>query len=32
MNKIVSFLMIGLFFAVFNVATVAAQGVDAGCY
>ena len=28
MNKIVSFLMVGLFFAVFNVATVAAQGVD----
>ena len=28
MNKIVSFLMVGLFFALFNVATVAAQGVD----
>ena len=25
MNKIISFLMVGLFFAVFNVATVAAQ-------
>jgi len=28
MNKVISFLMVGLFFALLNVATVAAQGVD----
>ena len=31
MNRVVSFLMVGLFFALFNVATVAAQAPQEDC-